>query len=194
MSHRAALSRHRRRGAVEPRGGAPRRRVVARLRSGPRAVAAAGLAETAAVSAPRGLAHNLVYLIYSIKCHGRFCHLLAIVVDFLKIEKVELPSFGKGKNPPRKHQDLEFLLPETACFHPVPPAARVGRFAARRQFWSACSLTFLAPFLSASRSLCPSPNSPSNHPHTTALLFFRCPLTYEPDPEPEPKLEPEPHQ
>ena len=80
MSHRAALSRHRRRGAVEPRGGAPRRRVVARLRSGPRAVAAAGLAETAAVSAPRGLAHNLVYLIYSINHHDGFCHLLAIVV------------------------------------------------------------------------------------------------------------------
>ena len=37
-------------------------------------------AETAAVSAPRGLAHNLVCLIYSIKHHGPFCHLLAIVV------------------------------------------------------------------------------------------------------------------
>ena len=69
---------------------------MARLRSGPRAVAAAGLAETAAVSAPRGLAHNLVYLIYSIKCHGRFCHLLAIVVDFLNIEKVEMPVLEKA--------------------------------------------------------------------------------------------------
>ena len=70
---------------------------MARLRSGPRAVAAAGLAETAAVSAPRGLAHNLVCLIYSIKHHGPFCHLLAIVVDFLKIEKVELPPFEKAR-------------------------------------------------------------------------------------------------
>jgi len=71
---------------------------VARLRGDPWAVAAAGLAETAAVSAPRSrLAHNLVNLIYSIKCHGRFCHLLAIVVDFLKIEKVELPPFEKAR-------------------------------------------------------------------------------------------------
>jgi len=66
---------------------------VARLRSGPWAVAGAGLAETARF--PR-LAHNLVYLIYSIKCHGRFCHLLAIVVDFLNIEKVEMPVLEKA--------------------------------------------------------------------------------------------------
>ena len=70
---------------------------MARLRGDPWAVAAAGLAETAAVSAPRGLAHNLVYLIYSIKCHCSFCHLLAIVVDFLKIEKVELTVFEKAR-------------------------------------------------------------------------------------------------
>ena len=48
---------------------------MARLRGDPWAVAAAGLAETAAVSAPRGLAHNLVYLIYSINHHDGFCHL-----------------------------------------------------------------------------------------------------------------------
>ena len=54
---------------------------MAHLRSGPRAVAAAGLAETAAVSAPRGLAHNLVYLIYSVNRHDRFRHLLAIVAE-----------------------------------------------------------------------------------------------------------------
>ena len=30
---------------------------------------------------PSTHAHNLAYLIYSIKCHGRFCHLLAIVVN-----------------------------------------------------------------------------------------------------------------
>ena len=71
---------------------------MARLRSGPRAVAAAGLAETAAVSAPRSrLAHNLVNLIYSINHHDGFCHLLAIVVDFLKIEKGELPPFEKAR-------------------------------------------------------------------------------------------------
>jgi len=70
---------------------------VARLRSGPRAVAAAGLAETAAVSAPRGLAHASPDLIYSINHHDGFCHLLAIVVDFLKIEKVELPPFEKAR-------------------------------------------------------------------------------------------------
>ena len=70
---------------------------MARLRSGPRAVAAAGLAETAAVSAPRGLAHNLVYLIYSINHHDGFCHLLAIESDFLKIEKVELTVFEKAR-------------------------------------------------------------------------------------------------
>ena len=91
---------------------------MARLRSGPRAVAAAGLAETAAVSAPRGLAHNLVYLIYSVNRHDRFRHLLAIVVDFLKIEKVELPSFEKGEKQPRKHQEMEDLFPETPQFLP----------------------------------------------------------------------------
>jgi hypothetical protein len=42
-------------------------------------------------------AHYLVYLIYSIKHHGPFCHLLAIVVDFLKIEKVELTVFEKAR-------------------------------------------------------------------------------------------------
>ena len=55
------------------------------------------------------------------------------------IDKVELPSFGKGRKPPRKHQDLEVYYPERRIFHPVPPAARAGRFAARRQFWSAWS-------------------------------------------------------
>ena len=71
---------------------------MARPRSDPWAVAAAGLAETAAVSAPRSrLAHNLVNLIYSINHHDGFCHLLAIVVDFLKIEKVELTVFEKAR-------------------------------------------------------------------------------------------------
>jgi len=46
-------------------------------------------------SRPRG--YNLVYLIYSVNRHDRFRHLLAIVVDFLKIEKVELTVFEKAR-------------------------------------------------------------------------------------------------
>ena len=41
-----------------------------------------------------------------------------IVIDFLKIEKVELPSFEKGEKQPRKHQEMEDLLPETPQFLP----------------------------------------------------------------------------
>ena len=66
-------------------------RVVARLQSGPWAVAGAGLAETAAVSTPWVLAD------LSKKRHASFYHILAIVVDFLKIEKVELPPFEKAR-------------------------------------------------------------------------------------------------
>jgi len=62
------------------------------------------------------------------------------VVDFLKMEKVELTVFEKGEN----HQESTHLLwvycPKRRCFYPVPPAAPVGRFFARRQFWRAFSL------------------------------------------------------
>ena len=39
-------------------------------------------------------------------------------IDFLKIEKVELPSFEKGEKQPRKHQEMEDLFPETPQFLP----------------------------------------------------------------------------
>ena len=64
------------------------------------------------------LTRVLIYLIYSKKRHVAFCHLLAIVVDFLKIGKVELPVSEKGGKPPRKHSFVVGLLPETPLFLP----------------------------------------------------------------------------
>ena len=72
----------RRSGAEKGRGTPPER--------GPWAVAGAGLAETAAVSTPQWV---LIYLKRGMPPFTMI--ILAIVIDFLKIEKVELRPFEK---------------------------------------------------------------------------------------------------
>ena len=73
-------------------------------------------------------AHYLVYLIYSINHHDGFCHLLAIVVDFLKIEKVELTVFEKARLTAQKPPKTEgFLAPDG----PFPRGACLRRWGLR---------------------------------------------------------------
>ena len=97
---------------------------------------------------------------------GRGC-----IFDFLKIEKVELTVSEKGENHQESTHLLRVYCPERRCFYPVPPAAPVGRFFARRQFWGAFSLALLAFSLRPSRSLSPSDPRMIRSSHSFPLRF-----------------------
>ena len=103
--------------------------------------------------------------------------MVSCIYDFLKIEKVELTVFEKGEKQQESTHLLRVYCPKRRSFYPVPPAAPVGRFFARRQLRRALYLAFLA-VSRLSLSLSPAGNLLSNHSHTTAFLSFRCPFRY----------------
>ena len=88
-----------------------------------------------------------------------------------------MPASEKGENDQESTHLLRVYCPKRRSFYPVPPAAPVGRFFARRQLRRALYLAFLA-VSRLSRSLSPAGNLLSNHSHTTAFLSFRCPFRY----------------